>query len=81
VNPLAEALTGWREVEARGRPLADVFRVVEEETRRVVTNPVDKILESAAPSGLTRGTVLVAQDGTATPIDDSAAPIRGERRN
>ncbi len=46
MNPVAEALTGWREAEAIGQSLANVFRIVNEETRGEVENPVDRVLRA-----------------------------------
>jgi len=43
MNRVAEKLTGWPLDEARGKPLVEVFRIVNEETRRAVENPVDKV--------------------------------------
>jgi PAS domain S-box-containing protein len=76
MNPVAEALTGWPEAEAAGRPLAEVFRIVSARTRRPVGNPVDRVLAEGVVVGLANHTLLVARDGTERPIDDSAAPIR-----
>ena len=52
LNPVAEHLTGWREVEARGRDLPDVFRIVNERTRLPVENPVEKVLREGRPLAL-----------------------------
>jgi len=49
---------------------------VNEETRRPVTNPLELVLETGTIQGLANHTVLIAADGSARPIDDSAAPIR-----
>ncbi len=76
MNPVAEALTKWHERDARGRPLPEVFHILNEETRAIVQNPVEKVLEHGAVVGLANHTVLVARDGTELPIEDSAAPIR-----
>jgi PAS domain S-box-containing protein len=78
MNPVAEALTAWSEATARGRPLAEVFRIVNEETRAIVPSPVDKVLELGTVVGLANHTVLLARDGREVPIDDSGAPIRSE---
>jgi PAS domain S-box-containing protein len=72
LNPVAQGLTGW----AAGRPLEEVFRIVNEETRRAVENPVRRVLREGVVVGLANHTVLIARDGTERPIDDSAAPIR-----
>ena len=75
LNPVAESLCGWPQAEAVGRPLADVFRIVNERTRRPVESPVEKVLATGQIVGLANHTVLIARDGRETPIDDSAAPI------
>ncbi len=76
MNGVAETLTGWTEAEARGQPLQDIFRIVNEHTRRAVENPAVRALQKGVVVGLANHTVLIARDGTERPIDDSAAPIR-----
>jgi PAS domain S-box-containing protein len=76
LNPVAEALTGWSSAEAQQQPLSRVFHIVNERTRAVVENPVDKVLRSGLVEGLANHTVLLAKNGREIPIDDSAAPIR-----
>ena len=69
-------LTGWSHEDAAGRPLAEIFRIVNEDTREPVDNPVDKVLKLGQVVGLANHTVLIGRDGRERPIDDSAAPIR-----
>jgi PAS domain S-box-containing protein len=76
MNPIAEHLTGWRIDAARGRACADVFNIVNEQTRRLAENPVTRVLADGAVVGLANHTVLIAADGTERPIDDNGAPIR-----
>jgi len=76
MNPVAEKLTGWKQAEALGRPIAEVFRIINEETRQPAVIPVEKVLETGEVQGLANHTVLIARDGTERPIADSAAPIR-----
>lgn len=76
LNGVAEALTGYTLAEARGRPLVDVFRIVNEHTRATVENPTGKVLATGTIVGLANHTVLIAKDGTERPIADSAAPVR-----
>jgi PAS domain S-box-containing protein len=76
MNGVAEALTGFGEAEARGKPLPEVFHIINERTRAVVPSPVDKVLETGGVVGLGNHTVLLRRDGREVPIDDSGAPIR-----
>jgi PAS domain S-box-containing protein len=78
INPVAEALTGWRLDQARGVPLDEVFRIVNEFTRETVESPVSRVLREGKIVGLANHTVLLARDGTERPIDDSGAPIRAD---
>lgn len=75
LNPIAERLTGWTQEEALGRPVQDVFRIVNETTRTPVESPVERVLREGVVVGLANHTVLIARDGRETPIDDSGAPI------
>ena len=79
MNAVAASLTGWD--EAAGQPLDQVFRIVNENTRRTVENPALRALREGILVGLANHTVLIARDGRERPIDDCAAPIRvGQER-
>ena len=78
MNPVAEVLTGWTQDAAQGQLLVDVFPIINEQTRKPVANPVDKVLRDGVIVGPANHTLLVGRDGTERPIDDSAAPIRDE---
>jgi PAS domain S-box-containing protein len=75
MNRVAERLTGWRLDESRGKPLAEVFRIVNQETRQTVENPVDKVRRLNKVVGLANHTILVSKSGEEIAIDDSGAPI------
>lgn len=75
LNPIAETLTGWSNDEAYGKPLIEIFRIVNEETREKVEDPVVKVLREGVVVGLANHTLLIAMDGTERPIADSGAPI------
>jgi PAS domain S-box-containing protein len=81
LNPVAEALAGWASRDAAGRPLDEVFHIVNEMTRHEVENPVARVLREGVVVGLANHTVLLARDGSERPIDDSAAPIKDQRGN
>ena len=76
MNPVAETLTGWTLAEAAGRPLPEVFRIINAQTRQPVADPVAKVLETGYIVGLANHTALIARDGTERQIADSASPIR-----
>ena len=79
LNPTAQAMIGWPEPEAQGRPLEEVFPIINEETRRPVENPVARVLREGVVAGLANHTVLLSRDGREIPIDDCAAPIRDDQ--
>ncbi len=79
MNPVARSLCGWPGEEAVGRPLQEVFRIVNEHTRAPVLNPVTKVLADGDIVGLANHTLLIGRDGVERPIDDSGAPIRNTR--
>ncbi len=76
LNAIAEGLTGWTLDGAAGRPVTEVFHIINEQTRKTVEDPVAKVLREGMIVGLANHTVLVRKDGTELPIDDSGAPIR-----
>ncbi len=78
LNPIAEDLTGWTASEAQGRPLAQVFHIVHQETRKPAESPLAACLRDGEKSGLPHNTLLISRDGREFGIDDSAAPIRNE---
>jgi PAS domain S-box-containing protein len=78
MNPVAEKLTGWGEAEALGKPLEQVFHIVNEETRAEVDNPIQRVIREGIVVNLANHTLLLARDGTERPIADSGAPICNE---
>jgi PAS domain S-box-containing protein len=76
LNSVAQSVMGWTPPEAVGKPLPQIFAIRNEETGQEVENPAIKALREGRIVGLANHTVLLRKDGTAVPIDDSAAPIR-----
>ncbi len=76
LNPLAQKLTGWSQQEASGRPVNEVFRIINQQTRLPATIPVKATLQQGTVMGLANHTVLIARDGSECDIADSCAPIR-----
>ena len=81
LNLSAEHLTGWTSSEAVGKPLSEVFHIINAQTRQVGECPVEKVLRLGKIVGLANHTVLIARDGKEYQIADSAAPIRDPSGN
>lgn len=81
LNPVAEKMTGWSKAEAMGRPILEVFRILNESTRKLAANPVDVVLAHNKVCGLANHTLLIAKSGAEYAIEDSAAPIRDQDGN
>jgi diguanylate cyclase (GGDEF)-like protein/PAS domain S-box-containing protein len=75
LNLEAESLTGWSREDAIGRTIAEVFRILDGETRVPAASPAQRAIEEDRTVGLAVGCKLVRQDGTEVEIEDSAAPI------
>jgi len=75
LNIVAEKMTGWLRAEATGKPLAEVFRIIDGGTRQTARDPMEMAVEQNATVGLTINCVLIRRDGYESAIEDSAAPI------
>jgi PAS domain S-box-containing protein len=75
LNSVAEQLTGWNSALALGKPLRDVFQIVNEGTRAPMKSPVDRVLVDGRKVALENHTVLISRDGTERVVADSGAPI------
>jgi PAS domain S-box-containing protein len=78
MNRIAESLTGRQFAQVRGEPVDGVLRLVAEETGLPVESPAMRAMREKRPVTLPTPTMLVAEDGSRTPVDDSAAPILDE---
>jgi len=75
LNIVAEKMTGWLRAEAVGKPLAEVFRIIDGATRQTARDPMEMAVEQNKTVGLTANCVLIRRDGFESAIEDSAAPI------
>jgi diguanylate cyclase (GGDEF)-like protein/PAS domain S-box-containing protein len=75
LNAVAEAMTGWPMNEALGRPLVEVFDVVDGVTREPILDPMRLAINKNKTVALAANSVLVRRDGYESPIEDSASPI------
>lgn len=76
MNRTAEQLTGWTAQDAIGRPIDEVFQVVDERTGEPCTNPVAQVLQQGARRPRARYRALVSRDGIERPLGETVAPVR-----
>ncbi|MGZ3899751.1 MAG: PAS domain S-box protein, partial [Bacteroidia bacterium] len=81
MNPVAERLTGWKEEEARGKHVDEVFKIINEFTRQKVDNPVSKAINEKRVVDLARNTILIKQDNSEIFISDTGSPILDKNGN
>ena len=77
LNQAAEALTGWTEAEAAGRPTREVLRLLDETTRETASDPIGKVLGRREAEVLGTRTVLAVREGSERPIRASVSPVFG----
>jgi len=75
VNKAAEELTGWTLEEATGRPLSDVFRLINGRSKERYSDPISRAMKEGKPVGLHRDSAIVSRDGKEYFVSASTAPI------
>jgi len=81
INPVAQQLTGWDDyLQARGRPLAEVAKLVDEVTHAPLTDPVELVGQAEKVVGLSNHVLLVSRSGREYPIEMNGAPIMNRGR-
>ena len=78
MNPVAEKLCGWKESEARNKPLEFVFKIINEQTRKKVKYSANNILHNGNIVKLPDHSLLITKKGKEIPIADSGAPIKND---
>jgi PAS domain S-box-containing protein len=76
MNAAAERLTGWPAPEAGGQRLHKLLSILDEDTHRVLEDPVHMVTRSGKMIGGGNHKVLRGRDGRETVIQYTAAPIR-----
>ena len=77
LNKIAEQMTGWSGPKARGRPIWEVFRVINESSRKPVDDPALKALRERAVTRFESGALLITRDKQELPVEHCGAPILG----
>jgi len=78
MNPIAEELTGWEINDALGRPLFNIFNIIDSINHIEAPNPVEKVIESGQVVDLASNTILISRQRNEYQISDSAAPINNQ---
>jgi diguanylate cyclase (GGDEF)-like protein/PAS domain S-box-containing protein len=79
LNAVAESMTGWSRQEASGRPLQEVLRIIDGDSREPALNPLAMAILYNKSVGLSANCVLIRRDGYESAIEDTAAPIHDAR--
>lgn len=79
LNTVAERMTGWSQLEAKGQPFTSVFNIIDGDTRKALPDPMNLAVHKNKSVGLPKNSVLIRRDGTEMYIEDSAAPIRDQK--
>ena len=78
MNPFAEAMTGWKQEDALGKPLTTFFNIISEEKDTLIDNPVTKAIREDIFYGLADQTILVTKDGMKIPLDIIGSTIKDD---
>jgi diguanylate cyclase (GGDEF)-like protein/PAS domain S-box-containing protein len=81
LNVMAEKMTGWAREEASGRPMAEVFRILDSTSHETTPNPTEIEVGENRTVHLPSNCVLIRRDGFEIPIEDSVAPIHNRQGN
>jgi diguanylate cyclase (GGDEF)-like protein/PAS domain S-box-containing protein len=69
-------MTGWPRKEATGKPMADIFRIVDSATRQTTPNLIARTVGDDGTWHLPQDCTLIRPDGNEICVEDSASPIR-----
>jgi PAS domain S-box-containing protein len=81
MNPVAEKLTGWVVSESIGRPLENIFNIIDEDSRQRQESIVTRVLRENSAVCSTNHRILLSKDRRELNITDSGAPIRDASGN
>ncbi len=79
LNPVAEALTGWTMQEASGKRIYELLKLIDEDTREPMKNPIERVLAENIVIGRSNHTILIGRNGREISIDHSSSPLRDDK--
>ncbi|NOT84945.1 MAG: EAL domain-containing protein [Methylococcaceae bacterium] len=75
LNHAAASLTGWIADEAVGKPIIEIFHIINEITRNSIDNPVAAVLKNGVVEGVAEHILLISRDGLEYNIENSTTAI------
>lgn len=75
INVVAQELTGWSSLEAAGRPLTEVIRIVDATSRESLPDRMAIVGHHGSTVQLQGNSILIRRDGFETPVEESVATI------
>lgn len=76
MNALAEKYTGWPAPVANGRPAADIIRIIDEQSRIRLDDPINRSLQSRTIVTGNDHSILVRRDGLEYGVEFDTTPLR-----
>ena len=77
INQVAQQLTGYRDYEAIGKDLRDIFALYQTSTNTKITGLTSEVIQKGTHFDL-QDVELETRDGRRIPINDSLAPIKNQ---
>jgi PAS domain S-box-containing protein len=81
MNPLAQALTGWKKEDALGKPLKAIFNVKSQKDNKTVDDPIAKTIREGRFYGLSEQTILITKNKLEIPVDIIGSPITDDNND
>ena len=75
LNGIAQELTGWDQEYAAGKPIGDLFKIVDEDSEQAIECPVARVLAGEIPNRAASSVLLIARDGSRIPVEETSSQI------
>jgi PAS domain S-box-containing protein len=81
MNPASEHLTGWQQDEVIGKPLNLFLKIIDEDSRKMIRNPVINVLSNRKTINRIHHSILINKEGREISVDINSAAINNKRGN